>query len=145
MFNRRLLAPIVLAVLLALAISPAAFADEGTKKTEACPTSGLDAIADLIRQAPSCRRAIALFESCEFSASGDVALGAAATEKCEGDFLRKLSPAQKRAYDRSQKLCARKYQNQDGTMYRSFEAFCGAYVARDYSAKFLKAAPKGSK
>ena len=144
MFNRRVLAPIVLAVL-ALAVSPAAFADEGTKKTEACPTSGLDAIADLIRQAPSCQRAIALFEICEFGASGDVALGAAATEKCEGDFLSKLTLAQKRAYDRGQKLCARKYQNQDGTMYRSFEAFCGAYVARDYSARFLKAAPNGPK
>ena len=30
-------------------------------------------------------------------------------------------------------------------MYRSFEAFCGAYVARDYSARFLKAAGAGSK
>ena len=144
MFNRRVLAPIVLAVL-ALAVSAIAFAAEDAKKTEACPTSGLDAIADLIRQAPSCRRAIALFEICEFGASGDVALGAAATEKCEGDFLAKLSPAQKRAYDRSQKFCARKYQNEDGTMYRSFEAFCGANVARDYSARFLKAAPNGAK
>ena len=144
MFNRRILAPIVLAVL-ALAVAPAAFADEGAKKTEVCPTSGLDAIADLIRQAPSCQRAIALFEICEFGASGDVALGAAATEKCEGDFLSKLTLAQKRAYDRGQKLCARKYQNQDGTMYRSFEAFCGANVARDYSARFLKAAPNGAK
>jgi hypothetical protein len=86
-----------------------------------------------------------VFEACEFGASGDVALGAATTEKCEGDFLGKLSPAQKRAYDRSQKLCAHKYQNKDGTMYRSFEAFCGAYVARDYSARFLKADGAGSK
>jgi hypothetical protein len=30
-------------------------------------------------------------------------------------------------------------------MYRSFEAFCGAYVARDSSAKFLKASPGGRK
>lgn len=96
---------------------------------------------NLIRQAPSCRRAVALFELCEFGVGGDVGLGAAVTEKCEGDFLGELSAAQKRAYDRAQKRCARKYQNEEGTMYRSFEAFCGAYVARDYSAKFLKAAP----
>jgi hypothetical protein len=149
MFNQRVLpsivlAPIVLAVL-SLAVPANVSAAEDAKKTEACPTSGLDAIADLIRQAPSCRRAIAVFEICEFGASGDVALGAAATEKCEGDFLSKLSVTQKRAYDRGQKLCARKYQNEDGTMYRSFEAFCGAYVARDYSARFLKTAPNGAK
>jgi hypothetical protein len=142
MFNRKILAPIAMVILAFTAA--AAFAAEDAKK-EACPTSGLDAIADLIRQAPSCRRAIALFEICAFGASGDVALGAAATEKCEGDFLSKLSPAQRQAYDRGQKLCARKYQNQEGTMYRSFEAFCGADVARDYSARFLKAAPNGAK
>jgi hypothetical protein len=44
-------------------------------------------------------------------------------------------------YDREQKGCQRKYANEAGTMYRSFEAFCGADVARSYSAKFLKAEP----
>lgn len=73
-------------------------------------------------------------------ASGDVSLGAAVTEKCEGDFLGKLSPKQKRVYNREQQSCARKYQKEDGSTYRSFEAFCGAYVARNYSTQFLKAA-----
>ncbi len=79
------------------------------------------------------------------SVSGDVSLGAAVTKKCEGDILCKLSGAQKRVYDCEQKRCARKYQNTAGTMYRSFEAFCGAYAARDSSAKFLKASPGGRK
>ena len=79
-----------------------------------------------------------MFELCEVGTSGDLRLGAAVTEKCEADFLGKLTAAQKRAYDREQKRCAHKYREKDGTMYRSFEAFCGAYVARDYSARFLK-------
>jgi hypothetical protein len=137
MFNRIFRSGILLAAAFALAIPVVSVAAEGKPK-EDCPASGFDAIEAAIRQAPSCRRAIALFEACEFGASGDVGLGAAATEKCERDFLSRLSAAQKRAYVRAQKFCARKYQNEDGTMYRSFEAFCGAYVARDYSARFLK-------
>jgi hypothetical protein len=61
------------------------------------------------------------------------------TEKCEADFLGKLTPAQRRAYDGEQKACSRKYLNKSGTMYRSFEAFCGVYVARNYSTKAIKA------
>lgn len=125
----------------ALAISAAAGAAEHEPKKEECPTFNHEAIEDMLRHAPSCRRAVTLFEICEYGAGGDVTLGMAVTKKCEGDFLGKLSVAQKRAYDRKQKHCARKYQNEEGTMYRSFEAFCGAYVARDYSAKFLKVAP----
>jgi 2-keto-4-pentenoate hydratase len=58
----------------------------------------------------------ALFEICQFGASGDVSLGAIVTEKCEGDFLSKLNAAQRRAYDREQKRCQRKYAHEDGTM-----------------------------
>lgn len=139
MFNRTVLAVV------ALAISTAASAAKDEPKKEQCPTHDLDAIEKLIREAPSCQRAVAVFEICEFGASGDVSLGAAVTEKCEGNFLSKLSAAQKRVYNRKQKRCVRKYQDKAGTMYRSFEAFCGAYVARDYSAKFLKAAPSERK
>ena len=128
-------------VIATLAISTAVAAAKDAPKREECSIFGAEEIENSIRQAPSCRRAVALFELSEFGASGDVGLGAAVTERCEGDFLSKLNAAQKRSYDREQKRCARKYRNKDGTMYRSFEAFCGAYVARDYSAKFLKAAP----
>jgi len=91
------------------------------------------------------QRAGALFEICRFGASGDVSLGAIVTEKCEGDFLSKLNTAQRRAYDREQKKCQRKYAHEDGTMYRSFEAFCGADLARNYSAKSLKPPRAGRK
>ena len=52
---------------------------------------------DLLNKAPSCQRAIALFEVCQFGSSGDVSLAAIVTHKCEGDFLGKLNAAQKRA------------------------------------------------
>jgi len=133
MFDRALLAIIVLAV--SISIAPA----KVQKKKEECPTLNLGEIEELVRKSPTCRRSIAVFELCEVGTSGDLRLGAAVTEKCEADFLGKLTAAQRRAYDSEQKRCAHKYQDKDGTMYRSFEAFCGAYVARDYSARFLKA------
>jgi hypothetical protein len=126
--------------IVALIISIAASAAENELKEE-CPTHDLDAIEKLIRVAPSCRRAVTIFETCEFGTSGDVSLGAAVTEKCEADFTSKLSDAQRRAYNRKRKRCERKYQDRAGTMYRSFEAFCQAYLARDYSTKFLKRSP----
>ena len=131
---------IVLAIVALLAIATAAIAGNDTSKKE-CPTHDLIAIESLLRQASSCQSAVALFEICEFGSSGDVSLGKAVTEKCEGDFLSKLSAAQKRVYSRKQTRCSRKYQSKPGTMYQSFEAFCGAYVARDYSARFLKVSP----
>lgn len=132
MFKRAGLATIVLAV------SVATTAAKDQQKKGECPTLNLGEIEKLVRQAPTCRRAVAVFELCEMGSSGDLRLGAAVTEKCEADFLGKLTATQKRTYDIKQKRCARKYSNEDGTMYRSFEAFCGAYVARDYSSRFLK-------
>jgi len=139
MLNRMILGVV------AFTISNAAVAAKDEAKKEECPSFDLNAIESLLRQTPSCQRAVALFKVCEFGSSGDVSLGAAVTQKCKADFLSKLSVVQKRAYDREQQRCARKYQNKAGTMHRSFEAFCGAYVARDYSAKFLKADPGGPK
>ena len=132
MLNGALLTIIALTVLISMA------AAKDQKKKEECPTLNLGEIEDLVRKSPTCRRSVAVFELCEVGTSGDLRLGAAVTEKCEADFLGKLSAAQRRAYDGEQKRCAHKYQDKDGTMYRSFEAFCGAYVARDYSARFLK-------
>jgi hypothetical protein len=133
-------------VLLGLSIAASAAQDAPKKdapKKEECPTFDHKEIEELLGKAPSCRRALALFEICQFGASGDVNLGAIVTHKCEGDFLTKLSSTQRRAYQREQARCLRKYSKQDGTMYRSFEAFCGAGVARNYSARFLKAVPTG--
>jgi hypothetical protein len=138
MFNRMILTAG------ALAISIAASAAKDAAKKEECPTLNHQEIENLLRRAPSCQRAIALFEICQFGSSGDVSFGALVTKKFERDFLRKLNAAQRRAYEREQKRCQLKYANEDSSMYRSFAAFCGADVARNYSAKFLKAIPAGS-
>lgn len=126
---------IALVVATSASIVTVAIAAEAQK---ACPTRDLAEIKELINNAPSCLGAVALLEVCEFGSGGDVSLGAAVVKKCEDDFLTKLSKARKRVYDRKQKRCSQKYRNKVGTMYRSFEAFCGVYVARDFSAKFGK-------
>jgi len=128
MFSRLLCA----VLLAAMAIAPVAAA------TRDCPTLDGAQILDLLEQSPTCEKSLALFQVCSYGASGDVGLSEVVIRKCEGDFLIKLSKSRRQAYDRQQKRCARKYQNQSGTMYRSFEAFCRANLARDYSRRFAK-------
>src|ERR1700682_1018619 len=124
----------VLAVILSLSAGPAlAAVCLGKSMTQ-------DEIIDAINATPGCGRAMTLFKDCEFGASGDVQLGAAVENKCEGDFLSHLKAPQKRAYQRELGVCDRKYRNESGTMYLSFTAFCRAEVARRYSRQALKAA-----
>ena len=122
MFNRALLAVI------AFAISISMTAAKDPQKKEECPTLNLGEIEELVRKSPTCRRAVAVFELCEMSTSGDLRLGAAVTEKCEADFLGKLTPAQKA----EQKRCAHK--DQDTTSKRFFAnlAVVGNFVPPCY-------------
>ena len=99
----------------------------------------LDETIDAINATPGCERAMKLFEDCEYGTSGDIHLGAAVEKKCERDFLARLKQPQKQLYRREMRVCDRKYQNEDGTMYRSFTAFCRAEVAQRYSRRVLKA------
>jgi hypothetical protein len=103
-----------------------------------------DEIVDVIRAAPGCERAMKVFETCAYTASGDIQLGAAVEKKCEADFLDRLRRPQKRAYQRKMRVCDHKYDNESGTMYRSFTAFCRAEVAQRYSCQARKtsAAPR---
>jgi hypothetical protein len=80
MFNRIILAAVVLAV------SFAAGAARDEPKKQECPTLNHQEIEDLLRQAPSCRRAIALFEICQLGSSGDVSLGAVVTKNATPTF-----------------------------------------------------------
>src|SRR5512140_2123139 len=104
-----------LAVVLALAASARA-ADCPAKSTQ------MDDIIAALNKAPSCDRAMKVFEACEYVASGDVQFGAVVEKKCEGDFLARLGTPQRRAYQREMRACDRKYRNESGTMYRSFTA-----------------------
>lgn len=100
----------------------------------------MDEIVDAISATPGCGRAMKLFKDCEFGTSGDAQLGAAVEKKCEADFLKRLPAPQKLSYQRQMAVCDDKYQNESGTMYRSFTAFCRAEVAQRYSQRALKAA-----
>jgi len=100
----------------------------------------LDETVNAINATPGCDRAMKLFEACEYGTSGDIHLGAAVEKKCEGDFLSRFKAPQKQAYQQEMLACDRKYQNESGTMYRSFTAFCRAEVAQRYSRRARKAA-----
>ena len=107
-------------------------------KAKDCPVEefSLDAREDAIRKAPGCMQALEIMQACAYGASGDTGLAAALRERCEPEFLPKLSKAQKQAYDREQKRCDDKYAKQSGTMYRSFTAFCQAQSTVNYSRRF---------
>lgn len=100
----------------------------------------LDEIVDVINTSPGCERAMKLFKDCEFSTSGDIHLGAAVEKKCERDFLARLKEPQRHLYQSEMRACDAKYQNEEGTMYRSFTAFCRAEVAQRYSRAMHKQA-----
>jgi hypothetical protein len=128
----------VILVLWAILFQPMAALAAG----EDCSALDGQEIEALLAEAPSCDQSMALFRICAYGASGDVGLGAIVREKCEGDFLHKLSRAERRRYDRWISFCERRYARESGTMYRSFEAFCVASVAqafaRNTAAKSLK-------
>jgi hypothetical protein len=98
-----------------------------------------DEIAAAISTTRGCEKAMAIFKDCQLSTSGDIALGAAVEKKCEAGFLARLTAAKKIAYRREMGECDRKYANEDGTMYRSFTAFCRAEISQRYSRQALKA------
>ena len=103
-----------------------------------CPVqeASLEAHEDAVRKASTCRGALEIMEACAYGATGDTGLAGAVRERCEPEFLPKLSKAQKRAYDQEQRRCDQKYARQSGTMYRSFTAFCQAKSAVAHAAKF---------
>jgi len=124
----------VLAVVLAFSASPAlAVVCQNTSMS-------LEEVVDVISAAPGCERAMKIFGDCSLGTSGDIRLGAAVEKKCEADFMTRLGRPEKRAYQGKMRVCDHKYNNESGTMYRSFTAFCRAEVAQRYSRQALKAA-----
>jgi hypothetical protein len=97
-----------------------------------------DEIVEVIKASPGCKRAMQVFETCAYTASGDIQLGAAVEKKCEADFLDRRRRPAKQAYQRKMRVCDHKYDNESGTMYQSFAAFCRAEVAQRYSRQARK-------
>jgi hypothetical protein len=126
-----------------LAVSIAVgLAGDGKSYAQSCParSSAMEDVVAELNEAPGCDRAMKVFEACEFGTSGDIRLGAVVEQKCERDFLIRLKAPQRKVYVREMQACDRKYQNESGTMYRSFTAFCRAEVAQHYSHRARKAA-----
>lgn len=142
MFERLIFGLAAAFLLTAVAVGPGSQGAPKPVQPTECPLGEDQTREDLLEAAPSCDSAMESFGACSYAASGDVALGAIVTEKCEADFLSRLSASQRRTYDQAQKRCARKYQRESGTMYRSFEAFCGAQVAQTYARRFAKGKTK---
>jgi hypothetical protein len=126
----------VLAIGLSFAVAPA--------RAEDCPAESnqMDDIIAALQKAPSCDRAMKIFEACEFGTSGDIQFGAVVEKKCEAGFLSQLTAPQQKAYKAQLSRCDAKYRHEDGTMYRSFTAFCRAEVSQRYARQALKAGPK---
>ena len=93
----------------------------------------------LVRQAPTCDKAMELFGGCAFGGSGDINLGQIVTDKCEAGFLKKLSKAQRRGYDREIKSCNDEYKEEEGTLSRAMVAGCRANLAQSCAHRFGKA------
>jgi hypothetical protein len=125
-------------VAVALIGAVAGFAAAGHATAKDCPVGSFESnkIEEAARRAPSCQRSMQIFRLCSSGASVDVEVGAAVIERCEPEFLHKLTHAERRTYYRAQERCARKYRDELGTMYRSFEAYCGAELARSYDRRF---------
>jgi hypothetical protein len=100
----------------------------------------MDDVIAALNEAPNCDRAMKVFEACEYGTSGDIRFGAVVEKKCERDFLPRLTEPQKHPYQREMRACDRKYRNEEGTIYRSFTAFCRAEVAQRYRQKARKLA-----
>jgi hypothetical protein len=111
-------------------------------RAEECPAKStiMEEIIAALNEAPGCDRTMKVFEACEYGTSGDIRFGAVVEKKCEIDFLPRLNDPQKQRYQREMRTCDLKYRNKDGTMYRSFTAFCRAEVAQRYSQRARKSA-----
>ena len=94
-----------------------------------------DAISGAIEKAASCEAAYNVFQACAYIASIDSMFGGLVTERCEKTFTTKLNAAQTKAYERGKDACVKKYAEQEGTMYRSFEATCISKLAVSYAKR----------
>jgi hypothetical protein len=112
-----------------------------------CPVASMapSEVEKLILAAPDCQGGLTIFESCGMGGTSDVIVGQVVIEKCEATFDGKLSVAQRRDYERTQRACDRKYARQTGTEYRSLTAFCLAAAAGRVAKQFAKAGQPAKK
>ena len=106
---------------------------------EDCQKLEFGAREALVRKAPTCDKAMEQFTNCNAGGGGDVILGQIVTEKCQGDFLKKLNAKQRQAYADGIKSCNDEVKEEEGSLSRAMAAGCRAELARSYAHKFSKA------
>ena len=101
-----------------------------------CPQSArtIDGAVKYISAAQGqCGEALNRASECSWGSSADGQIAGAAITVCESKFLSKLSATEKAGYSKLQGRCGKKYEGQQGTMYRSMEAFCEAEVSLHFA------------
>jgi hypothetical protein len=100
-----------------------------------CPAASLEERLQLIETASSCVQASHINDLCSEATGVDTIPSQVVIDKCEMEFVGKLSRSRLTAYRREIARCERKYANQRGTMYASFTMYCMAHVAVKFSRK----------
>ena len=87
-----------------------------------------------LKAAKSCADAEKQYNDCRWGSSADVGFGGIVIDRCERDFLSKLSIEQKKHYTEEMHLCGYEYARQQGTLSISDAATCAVDVSARYSA-----------
>lgn len=131
-------------LLLALILFPTARAQTPkASDSDECQYSGQAALEhdiDLIASEPTCSAANDKLHDCQWGSSADTQLAPIVIQKCQKEFLGKLSPAGRANYDHEQHLCAYEYAQQEGTLFISERVVCEADVAAEFATHPERAA-----
>jgi uncharacterized lipoprotein YajG len=100
-----------------------------------CPVDPEDRLA-AVQKAPTCEAANKLNDACSEATGADTEPSQAVIDKCERDFINKISGRQSASYKREKWRCQQKYSGERGSMYASFTMYCLAHVAKKYSLKW---------
>jgi uncharacterized protein len=96
-----------------------------------------DGLDKALHDQKSCKSAVELMSKCRWGSSADSEFAPIAIEKCEGDFLKKLSPAGMDNYTTQMQLCAYEYARQEGTISISEAAMCQVDVAAKFASDIV--------
>ena len=110
---------------MAMTLSSISFAAECVNEKGEDITSQPEVFQALIAKADSCYAAQNLAEACAYGSSLDVSTAGEAYQVCSAE-LAKNRPSKElsNTLKKMVSLCNKRYENEQGTMYRSFNAYC---------------------
>lgn len=91
----------------------------------------VESITTAIEQADTCEQGIDIARQCAFGSTADVTFVQIASEQCLEDIA-PLTCNQQTTLDDLVQQCSDKYAEFDGTMFRSFSAFCQLEVIEGF-------------